>query len=68
MTVLDYCAQPSARRARVDPAPLRTRQVTVDEFNLIAASHDQPVEPLSATYAQIVIGAVRYVVECVEVA
>lgn len=69
MTVLDYCAQPSARRGRaVASIPLRTVMVTVDEFNVIAASHDAPVEPLTPTYAQIVTPDVRYVVERVEVA
>lgn len=69
MTVLDYCAQPSARCGRAaTPIPLRTVMVTVDEFNAIAASHDATVEPLTSTYAQIVTPDVRYVVERIEVA
>lgn len=64
-TVLDYCAQPSARRAPA--AALRTVTVTADELNLIAAASGSEPHRIGEASAEVVLDLVRYVAEIVEV-
>lgn len=65
-TIVDYMAQPSGCFEPADPTPLRSRVVTNDEFNAIAARTRKPIE-LGDTTAVLVTGGVLYITALDEV-
>lgn len=65
-SAVDFMAQPSTHFEPRDPMPLRTVTLNADEFNRLATQVRKPIEPLEDGWAQLVIGAVRYVAQADE--